>query len=438
MAEKLTDKAVRDLTSPSPVTRNEKVVPSNRITYDTEVKGFGVRVTSAGAKAFILNYRAGDTDRRLTIGSSPDWTVAAARDKAKALKRRVDDGHDPMQERHERRTAPTVADLADLYRETHLPRKRASSRMNDELILAKHIIPRLGKLRVAEVRRPEIAAMHRDMTKSTPIAANRCLALLSKMFSVAMAEEWRADNPSKGIERNPENRRSRYLSPTEITKLGGTLASHPEKVSCNAIRLLLLTGARKGETLSARWDQFDLSAGVWTKPGAATKQAKEHRVPLSAPALVLLTEMQAKADAGCHYLFPGQPVRDAKGKSTVRPLTSIKRVWLAVCRKAELAEQVEHTDKAGKVVKDKDGKPLMVWQPTARIHDLRHTYASILASAGLSLPIIGALLGHTQPSTTQRYSHLMDDPLRAATERVGAIVTGGGKGADVVPMRREA
>ncbi len=124
MAQRLQDKVVRTL--PSPAT-------GNRIEYDDEVKGFGVRITAAGAKAFILNYRAAGRERRYTIGSFPDWNTTAARDKAKDLKREVDNGGDPMGARHEQRAAPTVADLAKLYRETHLPRKRPASRQNDEL-----------------------------------------------------------------------------------------------------------------------------------------------------------------------------------------------------------------------------------------------------------------------------------------------------------------
>ncbi len=163
----------------------------------------------------------------------------------------------------------------------------------------------------------------------------------------------------------------------------------------------MLTGARRGEVLSATWDQFDLEAGVWTKPSAHTKQKSEHRVPLSAPAMQLLSDMKATAAGDC--LFPG--------KSADQPLTEIKHFWAAICRKADIKD--------------------------CRIHDLRHTYASILASAGLSLPVIGALLGHTQPNTTARYSHLFDDPLRQATERVGAVVTaaGNGKTAEVVKLR---
>jgi len=180
-----------------------------------------------------------------------------------------------------------------------------------------------------------------------------------------------------------------------LARLVDALNGHPNRRAANAVRLLLLTGARRGEVLAATWEQFDLAAGVWTKPSAHTKQKRAHRVPLSAPALALLLTMRAEAEAAGHgspHLFPG----DAPGK----PLGDIKNFWGSVCRRAGVAG--------------------------VRLHDLRHQYASMLASAGLSLPIIGRLLGHTQAQTTARYAHLFDDPLRQATERVGALIEGAG------------
>ena len=391
MAKKITDKLVKEIEAPE---------TSNRITYDTDIKGFGVRVTAASAKAFILNYRAGGRERRYTIGAYPDWSVAAAREEAKELKRRINRGEDPMGERHSARAAPTVKDLAERYITDHLPKKRPSSQTDDKAMIDQIILPRLGKFKVADLRHADIDRLHREVTKRAPYRANRTAALLSKMFSLAIKWEMRPDNPAKGIERNHEEKRTRYLLGDELARLTAALAEHPEQTSANAVRLLLLTGARRGEVLSATWDQFDLEAGVWIKPSAHTKQKTEHRVPLSAPAMQLLSDMKEKAETD--YVFPG--------KNPDVPLTDIKHFWAAICRKAEIKD--------------------------CRIHDLRHTYASILASAGLSLPIIGALLGHTQPNTTARYSHLFDDPLRQATERVGAVVTaaGNGKTAEVVKL----
>ena len=160
-----------------------------------------------------------------------------------------------------------------------------------------------------------------------------------------------------------------------------------------------------GEVLRATWDQFDLAASTWTKPSSHTKQKRTHRVPLSAPALALLTSIRDRQEDGQRFVFPG----DVPG----RPLTDIKRTWAAVCKKAKI-----------------EG---------ARLHDLRHTFASILVSGGGSLPLIGAMLGHSQVSTTARYSHLADDPLRAAAERVGAAyeaARAAANPADVVPLRK--
>ncbi len=423
MADKLTDKAVRSLAAPA---------AGNRIAYDDEVKGFGVRVTSAGAKAFVLNYRAGGRERRLTIGSFPDWQVAAAREEAKKLKRLVDQGQDPMGDRHADRVAPTIDALADRFEAEHLAKRRPATQTDYKSILRLYVRPTLGKMRVADVRHSDIERLHHRVAATAPYRANRTVAVLSKMLALAVKWELRTDNPARGIERAPEEKRERYLSGAEIARLGDALAAHRERASANAVRLLLLTGARRGEALAAKWSEIDLEAGVWIKPSAHTKQKRDHRVPLSAPALQLLTGMRAEADkevergGKAEFLFPS-----GDGK---QPLAEIKRFWLSVCRAAGMAEHVEQTDKAGKVVKDAAGKRVMMWQATARVHDLRHTYASILASAGQSLPIIGALLGHTQAATTQRYAHLMDDPLRAATERVGAIVGGAGRVGEVVAI----
>ena len=373
MAQKLTDRLVRSLPPPP---------ASNRITYDMEVRGFGIRVTSLGAKAFVLNYRVNGRERRLTIGSYPDWSVAAAREQAKELKRSVDPGDDPMGRRHQDRAAPNVATLAKRYLAEHAVRKAARSYRDDQSMLEKLVLPALGSLKVHEVRHDDIDRVHCEISARRPIRANRVAQMLSKMFNLAIRWGYRPDNPAKGWHRNPEHRRTRYLSSLELGRLTTVLAGHPNQRCANLVRLLLLTGARRGEALSATWDQIDLNLGVWVKPSSHVKQKKEHRVPLSGVAIRLLREMHSQS-AGSRFLFAGN-VPD-------RPLQEIKGFWAGVCRKAELND--------------------------CRIHDLRHTYASILASAGLSLPVIGALLGHTQPNTTARYSHLFDDPLREATER---------------------
>ena len=177
-----------------------------------------VRITSSGAMSFILNYRANGRARRLTIGSYPDWSVQAAREEARDLRRKVDRGGDPMGDRHEARAAPTVAELAQRYLEEHAQRKRESSRLNDRLLLEKHILPRLGAVKVQNLQHRDIEALHRALC-AHPYQANRVVALLSKMLSLAVKWGMRSDNPAKGIERYPEEKRERFLSPDELQRL---------------------------------------------------------------------------------------------------------------------------------------------------------------------------------------------------------------------------
>jgi integrase len=380
MSQKLTDTVVKNLSLP----------PSgNRIEYDSELKGFGCRVTANGARSFILNYRTNrGRERRYTIGQFPAWKVAAARTEAADLKRRVDRGQDPMGEIVALRAAPTMAALCQRFEDEHLPRTRPGTQVDYKSLINRHILPALRNHKVVDVTFSDIDALHRKISKDAPYRANRAIAILSKMFSLAVKWGYRADNPVKGIERNQEIKRNRYLSGDEIVRLSLALAEHDDRDAANILRLLLLTGARRGEVLGMRWDQLDLNTGAWTKPGSTTKQKTEHRVPLSAPARQLLVELRQAAPDEAQFVFPGTGATGHRVK--------MKTDWAAICKTAGIRE--------------------------ARMHDLRHTYASLLASDGRSLPVIGALLGHTQPATTARYSHLFDDPLRAATERVGAIL----------------
>jgi integrase len=408
---RLTDRSIRALPVP---------VASAVIKYDADLPGFGIRTTAKGVRSFVLNYVVNGRERRMTIGRFPTWSATAAREEARELRRKIDAKIDPLEEQAAQarvaeaaRVAPTMRDLFDRYAAEHLPRKAARSAADDRSVWQQLILPRLGSMKVDAVKPSDIDALHAEVSLTRPVRANRMVEIVRKAFNLAIRWSWRSDNPANGVHRNREEKRARYLSAAEILSLSRALGAHPERTSANAIRLLMLTGARRGEVLGARWDMFDLNTGVWIKPSAHTKQRREHRVPLSAAAIELLKEF--KPNAATPYVFPSP---------NGRPLTDIKRAWLAVCRKAALAERVPKKTRDGKVVYGKDGAPVMAWHATARLHDLRHTYASLLASEGLSLPIIGALLGHTQPQTTARYAHLLDDPLRAATERVGVLITG--------------
>jgi integrase len=399
MYQKLTDAVVKGF---------EVSAGGNRIFYDRDVKGFGCRVTPGGARSFVLNYRTrAGRERRFTIGRFPEWKTTAARAEAAELKKRIDRGEDPLADIEADRGAKTVADLCDRFILEYLPRKRAKTVREYKAAIETWIRPAMKHAKVAAVVFADVDDLHRSITKTgqrgrgAPYVANRTVAVLSRMFNQAIRWGWRPDNPARGIERNQEAKRQRYLSPAEIAALSEALVEHEDRQAADIVRLLMLTGSRKTEVLSMRWQDLELEAGAWTKPSSHTKQKTEHRVPLSAPAKQLLNELRSKAKAGAEFVFPGR----SHGHRI-----EFKRAWSEMCGVAGIA--------------------------SVRVHDLRHTYASVLASAGLSLPVIGALLGHTQPATTARYMHLLDDPMRQATERVGAIVNGRPLG-EVVRLRGE-
>ena len=373
------------------------------IIWDDQVKGFGVRITAGGSRVFIYNYRNSvGRQCRLRIGKAPDLSVEVARKRAKRYAGKVSDGLDPLAAKRTERDAPTVADLAQLYLDTHAKSKRPAPKKTDEYTIKKEILPAMGSLKVAEVKYSDVAKLHRKISERAPYRANRVLALLSTMFGLAMREGMRADNPTKSVKKNTETPRERYLSGEETDRLLDALAAHPDQNEANAVRLLLLTGARLGEVLSMKWGQFDAKNGTWTKPSAHTKQKKLHHIPLSAPALEILAKMREQADDGAEFVFPG---RGGTGHRA-----DLKKPWAAICKAAGITD--------------------------LHLHDLRHSYASILASSGTSLLIIGKLLGHTQAATTMRYAHLQVDPLREVTERAGAVITSAGKaGAEVVKLR---
>jgi integrase len=383
MAQRLTPSFVKALKAPPEG-------KGSRIVFDDLVPGFGVRVTEKGTKSFMLDYRnrAGH-QRRYTIGTLPAWEVGPAREEAKRLRRKIDVGEDPQEESKTEREAKTVQDLIDRFRDEHLPKKRASTVTNYELVIDKYIKPALKNRKVADVKYTDVEDLKRKVGKS--YQANRTLAVLSKMMSLAVKWQWRADNPVRGVDRLTERRRATYLEGEELGRLLAALAVHKDKQSANIIRLLLLTGARRGEVLGARWEQFDLTAGRWTKPPASTKQDKMHEVPLSAPARLLLAELWEDADDDAEFVFPS-------ATSESGHVQEIKKSWAKLCKAAGITG--------------------------VRVHDLRHTYASALASTGHSLPVIGELLGHTQPSTTQRYSHLFEDAKRKAAEKAAEFLTG--------------
>ena len=297
---RLTDRVVRGLPAPP---------QGNRVSYDGALGGFGIRTTAAGSKSFVLNYRrrSDGVERRYTIGSWPAWSVASAREEAARLKRLIDSGGDPVGEHQAERTAPTVADLSARFLEEHVSKLRRHTRRDYESMLRNDILPALARMKVSAVEFEHIERLHAKITKrGAAVRANRMLQVASRMFTLAVKWKLRPDNPAKGIERNREHLRKRYLKPDELTQLTKALAEDSNQQAADVFRLLLLTGARKNEVLSATWEQFDFAAGVWVKPHTMTKQKAEHHIPLSAPGATI-AESAARAQRRLAVGFPRPP-----------------------------------------------------------------------------------------------------------------------------------
>ena len=404
---------------------------------DPKIPGFGLRINKGGAKSFFLNYHLDGRERRYTIGRWPAWSVEAARDEAKELRKQVDRGEDPAGSKRERREAPTVQDLIDRYVAQHLPTKTAGGprqkiaqqRIADEKKMLAEVGRCLGgHTKVADIHAGDIQEMHRKISESVGrhgprrVRANRILAVASKMFSMASLPEagenvpWRnaaQGNPCKGVKKNPEDGRERYYSPVELAAIADALGDYGSgalepgrtvaRAAADAVRLIMFTGCRPQEAMLATWGQFDAEPGFWVKPSAHTKQRKTHKLPLSPLALEFVDRMRAHRTKDATWIFPG----GVPGQ----PLAAFHHVWAFVRQRAKLGED-------------------------ARLYDLRHTFASIGAGGGLSLLLIGRLLGHTQARTTQRYAHLADDPMREAAARIGAVISGAGQaGASVTPLK---
>jgi integrase len=428
------------------------------VLWDSELKGFGVRVRTGGVRTYVVMYRAGRGRaaplRRITIGKhgSP-WTAETARLEAKKQLGRIAEGADPARARREELGTLTIGKLAERFLSDHVEAKLKPRTVQEYRRLIDHdITPSLGAIRTDKITAVDVARFHSAL-RATPRKANHAIAVLSKMLGWAVDHGLRPElpNPCQRIAKNKERRHERFLSAEELARLGRVLrdaeqrgevaqeaselltdlrrqkhnarlrvddaavtalsaridqllasikatgqAASPSAIA--AIRLLIFTGARLSEIRTAEWSWVDLARGTLRLPDSKTG-AKT--IYLNAPARAVLERVE-RID-GNPYIIAGHKIGAY--------MINLEKPWQAIRKAAELED--------------------------VRLHDLRHSFASVGAAGGLSLPLVGALLGHSQPATTARYAHLSADPVKDAAEAIGAEIEAalsGGEPAKVVKM----
>jgi len=359
------------------------------------VTGFGARGQQSTAVTYVFKYRSAGGQRWQTIGrhGSP-WTPETARAEAKRLAGEIASGADPAAARDARKAAPTLAEIAQRFLDEHAATKlRPRTAHEYRWLVEKMLVPALGSRRLAELTRDDVSAFH-HAKRGTPGNANRALTLLKTICTWADPD---GVNPCRRVKPFPERPRERFLSTEELARLGKALAAWPgSPYAAAAIRLLVFTGARLGEVLSLEWSFINFEKGTARLPDSKTGAKTLHLPP---PALAVLASLPR---------VPGEPhVLGAK-----RGTTFVEEPWRRIRRAAGLED--------------------------VRLHDLRHSFASVAAAGGMGLPIIGKMLGHTQASTTQRYAHLQADPVAAAAvtvaERIRAAMQGDSRSGETLRM----
>ena len=356
---------------------------------DSQIPGFGIRIMRGGTRTYVVMYRAGGRRRRMVLGRHGVTTPEQARTSAINILARVRNGEDPAASRQSGGHVTTVADLAKRFDEEHIAvRLKPASARSYRDHLRRHVLPAIGKLRAADVTRADVAKLHHDLRHSR-YQANRSLALMSKMFNLAEAWGLRPDgsNPCRHVKKYKEEKRERYLNSSELARLGETLRECEEdresQSTVNLIRLLLLTGCRLNEILTLKWEHVDLENNALHLPDSKTGERTIH---IGAATVECLAGIERIDDnpwviaghlSSSHLVNPGKP-------------------WRRIRARAGLDD--------------------------VRIHDLRHTFASMAVSSGEGLPMIGKLLGHTQVQTTARYAHLFNEPVKQAAGNISSNI----------------
>ena len=345
---------------------------AHRIWYDNEIPGFGVRVTRAGTRAFILNYRVEGRERRMTIGTWPSWTATAARNRAKELRREIDQGIDPLGSKERQRSAKTFSELAKEYLEKYASKKKSGYR--DAEYLRRDVLPRWGRRKAKDITRSSVMDLVEAKAETAPIAANRLLACVSKVFNWAIARGYLDTNPCVRVPApGVEKKRDRVLSEDEILAFwtaldeGGDSTANVKSI----LRLILITAQRPGEVCEMEW--ADIDGEWWTIPAEKAKNGLSHRVPLCAMAL---QELETRRGSEDRWVF-----RSPVGDQPIRVGTESKAIRRHQCF------------------------GLAHFTP----HDLRRTAATGMGSLGVQRFVLARVLNHVESDVTSVYDRASYD-----------------------------
>ncbi|MEI7608602.1 MAG: tyrosine-type recombinase/integrase [Rhodospirillaceae bacterium] len=371
---------------------NPPAIPPGKnkvLVFDTKIAGFMIEVRPSCTTFYVKWKDRRGCTRSVKIGRhGSDVSLEQARKRATELRSAIALGGDPHADRQAEKAALTVAEFVE---QRFLPHQKARKKSWDEdvKLLRKRILPAWGGKLLSDITTADVQRLHDGVVAEglTPATANRHLCLVKRMLSLALVWGEIAKDPARPVRLHRENgQRSRYLNEGEIAGLLAALDADPDRVGASVIRLLLMTGARAGEALAARWEHIDLERGIWTLPNP--KGGRVAHKPLGAAAVALL-KSQVRVE-GNSFVFPGDRPGDHR--------YALRWTWDRVCKRAGI-----------------EG---------CRVHDLRHTFASLLVSRGVSLFVVQKLLNHSTPSMTQRYSHLAPDHLLDASNLAAQALTG--------------
>ncbi len=360
---------------------------------DTTTQGLLIEVSSAnqGVGTYYHRYRnEAGLQRAIKLGRTTDTSLKDARKQSLQIKAGVASGGDPRAESNARKAVPT---FAEFFQCQYMPHAKGHKRTwkGDEKMFDRELGPTFGHIRLDHITRKQIQVFHTRL-KADGLAGATCdhyIKLIRHALNLAVDWEVIKENPARRVPLfREDNRVEHYMGPEELARLIKVLRTDPNRPVCNIALFLLSTGARLNEALTATWKNIDRENRVWRIPAINSKSKKIRSVPLNDSALEIINQLTTERRHD--YLFVNI--------NTSKPYTTIQKVWIRLRNEAGL--------------------------PHLRLHDLRHQYASFLVNSGRTLYEVQQILGHSDPTVTQRYAHLSSRSLQDAAASASLCISG--------------